>query len=714
MIEEILIETEIYGDTIETESDSLIGTPGIDGATFIPSVSEDGIISWTNDKDLENPTPVNIKGEQGEQGAMGPQGPVGPQGEQGPKGEKGDQGEQGIQGEPGVGYVLTEADKKEIAGMIEVSGDVDDLINYYTKTEVDDKIEQIELTPGPQGPKGDKGEKGEDAYIKITDNIRKLDITTLDTGLYLFLGASEYAAADLYYGEIYSGLILNRGTYLMIRKTGSYYTGYVFEPTNNIFLFSINSNMTEFKIEEYATKDDIPKQTSELINDSGYVTDTDYASSDNVGLVKTELYYGLHTSSRNGTLYCEPFSYDEYANDKDDNCFVGKGTLENVLEAKDYASKGYVDEQISNIEASGGTGGSDYELPIASATTLGGIKVGANLTIDEDGTLNAVGSGTGGEVLPIGTMIPFGSQNNIPVNWRICDGSEISRTAYSKLFNVIGTTYGEGDGETTFNLPDKRGRVSVGLDLDQEEFNEIGKKGGKKEVALTVDEMPIHSHEFTRSRLYFAETAGPNALGATSNASNSAQTRTLETGGNKAHDNIQPYEVDVWIIKVSNVVGVLENENANVIDNLTSTSTTDVLSANMGREISERLQTLENANKSSNIYSSEDVVVGKWYNGKPIYRRLCVATKDPANNLHINLGDTSDFDNYWINNGASHLSANGGKFSKPINVYESASVYIRTEVNVSNGSGDIFVTGSNSVYYSGTIYVVFEHTKIND
>ena len=313
MIEEILIETEVYGDTIETESDSLIGTPGIDGVTFTPSVSQEGIISWTNDGGLVNPAPINIKGEPGangidgskgekgevgpqgpqgipgeqgpkgepgEQGAMGPQGPVGPQGEQGPKGEKGDQGIQGIPGEPGADYVLTEADKKEIAGMVEVSGEVGNLSNYYTKTEVDDKIEQIELTPGPkgdQGPKGDKGEKGEDAYIKITDNIKKLDITTLDTGLYLFLGASEYAAADLYYGEIYSGLILNRGTYLMIRNMGSYYTGYVFEPTNNIFLFSISSTMTEFKIEEYASKGYIDDKVDDKVNieDLGFTTITD-------------------------------------------------------------------------------------------------------------------------------------------------------------------------------------------------------------------------------------------------------------------------------------------------------------------------------------------------------------------------------------------------------------------------------------------------------
>lgn len=58
------------------------------------------------------------------------------------------------------------------------------------------------------------------------------------------------------------------------------------------------------------------------------------------------------------------------------------------VDLTNYATKEYVDEQISNIEASGGSG-SDYELPIASSETLGGIKVGANLTINENGVLSA-------------------------------------------------------------------------------------------------------------------------------------------------------------------------------------------------------------------------------------------------------------------------------------------------------------------------------------
>ena len=186
-----------------------------------------------------------------------------------------------------------------------------------------------------------------------------------------------------------------------------------------------------------------------------------------------------------------------------------------------------------------------------------------------------------GEVLPIGTMIPFGSVNNIPTNWKICDGSAVSRETYAELFDVIGTSYGEGDGSTTFNLPDKRGRVSVGLDSNQTEFDTIGKQGGEKSHKLTIGEVIQHD-------LW------------TCNGDYSPALRTLFSHGvdygitthNKTdtqpHNNLQPYEIDVWIIKVSNLAGSLNTQSANVIDNLTSTSTTDALSANMGKELNEK------------------------------------------------------------------------------------------------------------------------------
>lgn len=120
---------------------------GESGATFIPFVSVDGIISWTNDKELQNPDPVNIKGDkgekgdkgdQGERGQRGIQGIRGERGEQGLKGDKGDRGEQGSQGVPGVkGETGARgADGKD--GKTPEKG-----VDYFTN---DDKAEMVEET----------------------------------------------------------------------------------------------------------------------------------------------------------------------------------------------------------------------------------------------------------------------------------------------------------------------------------------------------------------------------------------------------------------------------------------------------------------------------------------------------------------------------------------------------------------------------------------
>ena len=100
-----------------------IGGKGDDGATFIPHVSAEGIISWTNDKYLPNPEPVNIKGVKGDKGDKGDRGL---QGVQGIQGERGENGKDGADGQPGKdGYTpvkgkdyFTETDKSEMVSSV--------------------------------------------------------------------------------------------------------------------------------------------------------------------------------------------------------------------------------------------------------------------------------------------------------------------------------------------------------------------------------------------------------------------------------------------------------------------------------------------------------------------------------------------------------------------------------------------------------------------
>lgn len=97
--------------------------------------------------------------------------------------------------------------------------------------------------------------------------------------------------------------------------------------------------------------------------------------------------------------------------------------------------------------------------------------------------------------IPAGIITQFGG-SVAPSGWLICDGSAISRTnaAYTRLFSAIGTTYGVGDGSTTFNIPNLKGRVPVGFDATQVEFDALAETGGAKTHTLSIGEFPSHTH----------------------------------------------------------------------------------------------------------------------------------------------------------------------------------------------------------------------------
>lgn len=177
----------------------------------------------------------------------------------------------------------------------------------------------------------------------------------------------------------------------------------------------------------------------------------------------------------------------------------------------------------------------------------------------------------GGDTLPIGTILPF-SGSTIPNNYLLADGSAVSRTTYSELFAIIGTTYGTGDGSTTFNLPNLKGRVPVGLDSNDTDFDILGETGGEKTHTLTTNEMPSHSH-----RLPISGTAGSDdyLIHSYATANRVLLGETGAAGGGQPHNNLQPYIVQNYIIKVK-MGSSLEGQ----VTDMYSESTTDAYSCN--------------------------------------------------------------------------------------------------------------------------------------
>ena len=149
---------------------------------------------------------------------------------------------------------------------------------------------------------------------------------------------------------------------------------------------------------------------------------------------------------------------------------------------------------------------------------------------------STVGSAETGEI-----RIWAGAAADIPDGYLLCDGSAISRTQYTALYQTIGDTYGVGDGSTTFNLPDLRDAFPMGASTT----SPIGTTGGEAAHELTVDELPSHNHSLI---VYNTQTLGTvAACASTKPAARTAQTDY--TGGGEAHNNLPPFVAINFIIK---------------------------------------------------------------------------------------------------------------------------------------------------------------------
>ena len=147
--------------------------------------------------------------------------------------------------------------------------------------------------------------------------------------------------------------------------------------------------------------------------------------------------------------------------------------------------------------------------------------------------------------------------NFAPAGWMFCEGQLLPISENETLFNLIGTTYG-GDGQSTFALPDLRGR----LPIHQGNGFLLAQNGGVETITLTVQQIPAHGHAFLASVSPATSNSPSNQLPALTQASTITPYGTdapqlqlspssiAATGGSQPHNNFQPYLCVDFIISL--------------------------------------------------------------------------------------------------------------------------------------------------------------------
>lgn len=149
------------------------------------------------------------------------------------------------------------------------------------------------------------------------------------------------------------------------------------------------------------------------------------------------------------------------------------------------------------------------------------------------------------------------SWNFPPKGWAFCNGQQLPINQNQALFSILGTTYG-GNGQTTFALPDLRGRTSI----HQGAGFTVGQNGGEEAHTLIINELPTHTHFVNASNTQgdknlvqgniLAQEAG-KPYGAFASTTTLAPTTISNTGGGQAHENRQPFLVVNFIIALQGI-----------------------------------------------------------------------------------------------------------------------------------------------------------------
>jgi microcystin-dependent protein len=228
------------------------------------------------------------------------------------------------------------------------------------------------------------------------------------------------------------------------------------------------------------------------------------------------------------------------------------------------ASAAKINGPASAIVAMQGILGVGPDLKGSKADLVERLAVALNPSGTIKATTDAAWSGQlapqlGG--MPTGAVTPYAG-STAPNGYLLCDGSAISRTTYTALFGVVGTVYGVGDGFTTFNVPDLRGRVVIMTDgvasrvtsasVGGSSADTLGGSGGAETHTLTEAQIPAHTHAFTTYNVVGVGSSVPaNSpdMATAGELYDSSATIAPSTGGSALHNNMQPWLALNYIIK---------------------------------------------------------------------------------------------------------------------------------------------------------------------